>query len=171
MMTTVTTTSNGSQTKGRWQGRGLGLAFAGAALTAAAVALLALGGCSAAPRPAPQVLNAEAPGAEEREFVSVARGQLLSVRLPAEPEAGLQWRMRPSSSRNGLVALSERHTENDGAQTWNVFTFNALSTGRTEVEFFYDRLSDPEPPSQKRYTLSVQVMDARAMAQASAAAE
>lgn len=129
-----------------------------ATLALAGALSLALGGCSSAPKPAPRVLTKDVRGTEGQEFVSVAKGQELSVRLRANAAAGYRWRMPPGAERNDLLALSDRHTEEDGRGAWDVFTFKTCGTGDTTIEFFCDRPAETEPlPTDKRFTLNVQV--------------
>jgi predicted secreted protein len=99
--------------------------------------------------------------------VGLQPGELLRVRLQAQPSAGYSWRLL--SADQSIVALVETSfvrpdadarkgsAPQVGAPAEQVFVLKAQTTGATEVVFVYGRPWETEKPPQRTARLSVKV--------------
>jgi hypothetical protein len=108
-----------------------------AAISVAGIGMASLGGCKSNPPPATQIITGGTSGMSdsEQQYVDLAKGQKLQVRLKATPST--TWRMGGSDFGGDVVEVIDHKTEAEGTEggPWDLFNLQAKKPGQSHLEF------------------------------------
>lgn len=109
------------------------------------------------PQPPVEVMITEQP---VEQSVGLEVGNILEVVLPANPSTGYRWEVG-LYNHSVLKQVGEpefiQTSTNLGAEEDQVFHFEAIDTGETELKFEYRQPYEPEAEVQKTFSASVTV--------------
>ncbi|MEA2733782.1 MAG: Chagasin family peptidase inhibitor [Humisphaera sp.] len=105
-------------------------------------------------------------GTNELRQSTLRPGQTLKLRLVTKQASPLLWRLSPESAtalKSGTSPVRvaprkiEQSTGADGNLIYHSFSISTLRPGRLNIRFLYDRVTDPNTPPAKTFTLDVAV--------------
>lgn len=98
--------------------------------------------------------------AQNGDAIQLSKGRALVVRLPAQFGTGFSWavtRMTGSALRLGGNQTESQSAGTPGASETQIFTFEATSSGTSEIEIGYRQPWMKDQPAARNFTLHVSV--------------
>ena len=147
----------------------------GAAASLLLVASLAMTGCSSANKKTAKkpmasstpvaMASMEEPQPESDDYTALTRGQKFTVRLPTYCGSQRGWRIDPKSADDRFVKLLDRKSQQVhpgasdtlDARAWDVFTFQAMKPGETNLTFILDQPWHPEQEAIRTHVLTCNI--------------
>src|SRR5262245_37250778 len=109
-----------------------------------------------------QVVDIDPQQPAEKKNLSVYVGEVFTVRIKSQSGTGYNWNIAGGVNEAGVISLVTRRVEKDpkaapGAPVWEVFDLKARKSGRSTVEFVYERPWERNVPPAKRVLVTVDV--------------